>query len=145
MPADATALRSVFMATNGYLLDGDARYKRTPTAVTAKERISVITVHSNGRASQHTFFAQIAERLGHHKITIDMVSSSKQSFSLAVSTDDTAAERADFEEAVAKLAEIGAVTVTRKMSIISVIGHRMRNMVGTAGKRYSTSFQVGTI
>merc|ERR1711939_678895 len=40
-------------------------------------------------------------------------------------------------EALPDLEEFGTTTVMRKMSIISVIGHRMKNMVGIAAEIFS--------
>jgi aspartate kinase len=45
-------------------------------------------------------------------------------------------EGADIMEAAEELGEIGIVSVARHMTIVSVVGHKMRNMVGVAGKAF---------
>ena len=124
--------KSVFMASNGYY--GEAQHRRTPTAVTSKDNITVLNALSNGRCNPSAFLAQISERISRQNITIDLISSSKQQLSLAISTTALEDEAQMTEEIVPKLEEIGIVTVAKDMAIISVIGHKMRNMVGIAGK-----------
>jgi aspartate kinase len=124
--------RSVFMKANGY--HGESQYRRTPTAVTAKDAITVINVRSNGTTKPHAFLGEISQRLGHHGLIIDLISSSQQMVSLAVSTDNSCDFNSSLDEAVSELNEIGIVSVTRHMSIVSVVGHKMRNMVGVAGE-----------
>jgi aspartate kinase len=120
------------MKANGY--HGETQYRRTPTAVTAKDAITVLNVRSNGTTKPHAFLGEISQRLGHHGLIIDLISSSQQMVSLAVSTDNSSDYHSSIDEAVMELNEIGIVTVARHMSIVSVVGHKMRNMVGVAGK-----------
>jgi aspartate kinase len=124
--------RSVFMKANGY--HGETQYRRTPTAVTAKDSITVLNVRSNGSTKPHAFLGEISQRLGHHGLVIDLISSSQQMVSLAVSADNSSDYHSSIDEAVSELNEIGVVSVARHMSIVSVVGHKMRNMVGVAGK-----------
>jgi aspartate kinase len=42
-----------------------------------------------------------------------------------------------FSEARRNLSELGTVSVMSKMSIVSVIGHRMRNVVGISAEIFS--------
>lgn len=124
--------RSNFMVANGY--HGDAQYRRTPTAVTAKDGISVINIRSTSRSSPHAALGRVAEGLKRWGITIDLISSSMHSLSLAVTAKSSPLANGLVEEAARELGELGDVTLTKHMSIISVVGHRMRNMVGTAGE-----------
>ncbi|KAF2809993.1 aspartate kinase [Mytilinidion resinicola] len=114
-----------------------SQYRRTPTAVTAKDSITVFNIRSNGRARPQEFLGQIAQRLGRHDYTIDLISSSQQMLSLAVSSDGSSKSNGNIEETVAELSEIGIVTVARHMSIVSVVGHKMKNMVGISGEVFS--------
>lgn len=119
------------MKVNGY--HGETQYRRSPTAVTVKEAITVINIRSNGSSKPQTFLAQICEKLARHDVAIDLISSSQQMLSIAVCSS-----RGDeVDEAVAELEEVGAVTPMRHMSIISVVGHKMRNMVGIAGEIFN--------
>lgn len=125
--------KSVFMASNGYY--GSTQYRRSPTAVTIKEAITVFNIRSNGRAKPQMFLAQIAERLARHDLTIDLISSSQQMISLAASSSN---DGTGIDEAAVELEEIGVVSLARHMSIVSVVGHKMRNMVGVAGEIFSS-------
>lgn len=120
------------MASHGY--HGEDQQRRTPTAVTTKDAITVLNIHSNGRTKPQAFLGQIAERIGRHEVTIHIISSSKQSISLAVSPDGSDVDRDSIGRAVADLKEIGDVTVMKHMSIVSVVGHKLRNVVGVDGK-----------
>jgi aspartate kinase len=117
------------MAANGY--HGETQYRRTPTAITAKEAITVLNVRSNGRTKPHAFLGEISERIGRHNLTIDLISSSQQMVSLAVSGGTSITS---IDEVVNELDEVGVVTAERHMSIVSVVGHKMRNIVGVAGE-----------
>ncbi|KAF2002490.1 aspartate kinase [Amniculicola lignicola CBS 123094] len=120
--------KASFMAANGYY--GDSQYRRSPTAVTVKEGITVLNVRSNGTSRPHTFLARVGEALEQHDMTIDLISSSQQMLSLAVCPG----KNHDLEKAVEELSELGIVTAVRHMSIVSVVGHKMRNMVGISAE-----------
>lgn len=127
------------MLANGY--HGEGKHRRTPTAVTIKDDIWLINVLSNGVARPKAFFNKITERLNHHEIAVDLISSSNKSISLAICTSISEKEKESLNQAVAELKEIGKVIVTKQMSIVSVVGHRMRNMVGVAGKYHTQCIQ----
>lgn len=136
--SEEPAPQALFMAMNGY--HGTNQSRRTPTAVTAKDGISVINVRATSRHNPHTFFAQISESLGCHGIEIGLISSSMKSLSLAVSPREGSAAKGWGRDlsAIPVLADFGkAVTVRKHMTIISVVGHRMRNMVGTAAEIFN--------
>lgn len=119
------------MTANGYY--GDTNYRRTPTAVTVKDGITVLNIKSNGTLRPQTFLARVGDILERHDITIDLISSSQQMLSLAVfSTKGDQLKDANIE-----LEDLGTVTVARHMSIVSVVGHKMRNMVGISGEVFS--------
>jgi aspartate kinase len=132
---DIETPRSNFMTANGY--HGEGRERRVPTALTTKDSISVINIQSNGTSDSQHFLGQTAAVLGRYDIAIDLISSSTNSLSLAVSTTNITMEDA-IQEAVAELQEFGHASVVRHLSIVSVVGHKMRNMVGVAGEIFST-------
>jgi aspartate kinase len=127
---DARTPRSIFMRTHGY--HGEGQERRVPTALTVKDSVSVITVKSFRSARPHLFLDQISSSLRHHDLSVDLISSSMNSLSLAVSTANPS-QQLSIEEAVADLEQIGTTSVSRNLSIVSVVGHKMRNMVGVAG------------
>jgi len=127
--------RSVFMASHGY--HGRDQAKRLPTALTAKEGITLVNITSNGKLPPQAFLGQIIGTLGRHQLALDLTSSSHQSLSLALSSAGSTNVGDAVCEALPDLEEFGAVGVVPKMSIISVVGHKMRNMVGVAGEIFS--------
>ncbi|KAK4937185.1 Aspartokinase [Elasticomyces elasticus] len=130
------AQRLLLMATNGY--HGDKQAKRAPTAITAKESITLINITSNGRLPPQAFLGQSIDILGRHQVALDLTSSSHRSLSLALSSKTGAAELAEaVSEALPELEEFGTTTVMPKMSIISVVGHKMKNMVGIAAEIFT--------
>ena len=123
--------RAIFMRSNGY--HGEEQYRRTPTAVTTKDSIVIFTIHSTGKSVELDFVGRISTRLAHHGFTINLISGSRKSLSVAVSRQISDVHNELIERTVQDLEEIGIVTVARHMSIVSVVGHKMRNMVGIAG------------
>ncbi|KAI1619141.1 aspartate kinase [Exophiala viscosa] len=128
--------RSILMATNGY--HGDKQAKRAPTAITAKESITLVNITSNGMLPPQAFLGQSIEVLGRHQLAFDLTSSSHRSLSLALSSKTGIADLAKaVSEALPHLEEFGTTSVMPKMSIISVVGHKMKNMVGVAAEIFS--------
>lgn len=124
------------MATNGYY--GDGQKRRTPTAITVKEPITLIHITSNGKLPPQAFLGQIAERLGRDQVTIDLISTGHRSVSLAVPSQEPGSSIGPGEHTLAMLEEMGSTMAQDQMCIISVVGHRMRNMVGVASKQLLT-------
>ena len=65
-----------------------------------------------------------------HDVDIDLISSSQQMLSLAVVSTNPHG----IKEATKALSELGIVAAMPHMSIVSVVGHKMRNMVGVAAE-----------
>lgn len=117
------------MLANGYY--GASQSRRTPTALTTKDSIVLINVQSNRTTKSHGFLAEIFTRLHTLGIVTDLITSSEQSISLAISGLE---QEGNVEEVVRSLGMCGSVVWMAGMSIVSVIGHKMRNKVGIAGK-----------
>ncbi|KAF2710745.1 aspartate kinase [Pleomassaria siparia CBS 279.74] len=117
-----------FMLANGY--HGEAQARRTPTACTTKEGITVLNFKSNGISRPQSFLARVGEILERHNITIDLISSSQQMLSLAVSST----RPQDLKAATKAFSHLGTATAVPHMSIVSVVGHKMKNVVGIAGE-----------
>ncbi|KAJ2631065.1 Aspartokinase [Coemansia sp. RSA 1290] len=122
---------------NGYMLDLSRRH---PTAVTIKDDITVINVHSNRKSVSHGFFARIFSILDKYGITVDLISTSEVHVSMALS--DSVVER-NLQPAIQELSLLGAVDILRNMAILSLVGKQMRNMVGIAGSMFQTLAQSG--
>ncbi|XWW96603.1 hypothetical protein V2A60_004580 [Cordyceps javanica] len=121
------------LATNA---DGLPKPPKRPTAVTIKDNISVINVHSNKRSISHGFFARVFSILDKHSISVDLISTSEVHVSLAIHSASTRIEA--FSSAKQSLEECGDVSVLSDMAILSLVGADMKNMVGVAGKMFST-------
>lgn len=110
---------------------------KRPTAVTVKDKISIINIHSNKRAIAHMFLARVFSILSQERISVDLISTSEVHVSIAVHVANS--EFGNFDRAVERLrAECGEVSVLHDMAILSLVGAEMKNMVGIAGKMFST-------
>ncbi|KAF4509771.1 hypothetical protein G6O67_003909 [Ophiocordyceps sinensis] len=109
---------------------------KRPTAVTIKDHISVINVHSNKRSISHGFFARIFSILDKHSISVDLISTSEVHVSMAIHSGSTQMDA--FAKAKASLTECGDVSVLSHMAILSLVGADMKNMIGVAGRMFST-------
>jgi aspartate kinase len=125
----------------------DRRPKR-PTAVTIKHKILIINVHSNKRSLSHGFFAKIFSTLDKWRLSIDLISTSEVHVSMAlhseaplyngVGEDEYRIINKNLEAAIGELRSYGTVDIIPEMAILSLVGKQMKNMVGIAGKMFST-------
>lgn len=107
---------------------------KRPTAVTIKNQISVINVHSNKRSISHGFFARVFSILDKLQLSVDLISTSEVHVSMAVhSVSDE-----DLQRARKALEDCGEVSILKKMAILSLVGAEMKNMTGIAGRMFST-------
>lgn len=109
---------------------------KRPTAVTIKKDITVINVHSNKRSISHGFFAKVFSILNSHRISVDLISTSEVHVSMAIHAADTSVSH--FEKATTELGEFGDVSILGDMAILSLVGAEMKNMIGIAGRMFST-------
>ncbi|KAK5136085.1 hypothetical protein LTR08_004135 [Meristemomyces frigidus] len=70
-PGGEKTPNAAFMATNGYY--GSNQSRRNPTAVTAKEGISIVIVRATSRSNPQVFLAQIAKMLSYHELEVNDV------------------------------------------------------------------------
>ena len=109
---------------------------KRPTAVTIKDKITVINVHSNKRSISHGFFAKVFSILDKRQLSVDLISTSEVHVSMAIHSPSIPAEQ--MRKAREELEECGEVSILNKMAILSLVGAEMKNMVGIAGKMFST-------
>ncbi|KAI9444102.1 aspartate kinase [Lactarius indigo] len=112
--------------------------QRLPTAVTIKERIVVLNVQSNRKSVSHGFLAGIFGTLDRFGIVVDLISTSEVYVSMAI---EDVLDRKLQARLVRDLEKIGTVSVHRDMAILSMVGKQMRNMVGIAGRMFTTLAQ----
>jgi len=119
-----------FMSANGYYSLSQSR--RIPSAIISKDSIVLINVQSNRESKSHGFLVNVFGTLDKLQAVADLITSSEQSVSLALSSLES-------EDSIRRVCEglsgCGKVEIMREMAIVSVIGHKMRNMVGIAGEK----------
>ncbi|KAI0180001.1 aspartate kinase [Hypoxylon sp. FL1284] len=123
---------SSFMLTNGY--HGTQQERRKPTAVTVKDDILLINVVCNRNTKSQGFLTQVFDRLERNKIPVDLVATSERHVSLAVQSPGDPSTLLKLKE---ELERFGQVAVTTHMSIVTVVGHKMRNMTGVCNETLS--------
>ncbi|KUJ19854.1 aspartate kinase-like protein [Mollisia scopiformis] len=109
---------------------------KRPTAVTIKDKISVINVHSNKRSISHGFFAKVFSILDRKQLSVDLISTSEVHVSMAIHSANLSDET--LAKVKEELEECGEVSILSKMAILSLVGAEMKNMIGIAGRMFST-------
>lgn len=112
--------------------------KKLPTAVTIKENIVVFNIKSNRKSVSHGFLAGIFSTLDKFGVVVDLISTSEVHVSMAI--HDYLPKR-NFERLVRDLKHHGSVDIHRDMTILSLVGKEMKNMVGIAGRMFTTLAQ----
>jgi alanine transaminase len=107
---------------------------RLPTAVTIKDDIIVLNIHSNRKTISHGFLARIFGTLDRAGVVVDLISTSEVHVSMAMQ-DFLNPRRLD--RLVKDLEKIGDITVSRDMAILSLVGRNMRNAIGSASLMFS--------
>ncbi|EGV65117.1 Aspartokinase [Yamadazyma tenuis] len=108
--------------------------RRSATAITAKQDIVVLNIHSNKKTLSHGFLAHIFTTLDKYKLVVDLISTSEVHVSMAllISSD----QEKMLKRALVELRKMGSVDVTRNMTIISLVGKQMVNFIGIAGNMF---------
>lgn len=117
--------------SNSYILQ---HKKKSATAITAKQDIVVINVHSNKKALSHGFLAHIFTTLDKYKLVVDLISTSEVHVSMALQIQQE--QENQLKHALQDLNKLGYVDVTRNMAIISLVGRQMVNFIGIAGNMF---------
>ena len=137
----------LFRTRSDSFLSENQRPKR-PTAVTIKHKIIVINVHSNKRSLSHGFFAKIFSSLDKWRLSVDLISTSEVHVSMALHSDSALVSGGgedekrivdhDLRGAIEELKRYGTVDIIDGMAILSLVGKQMKDMVGCAGRMFST-------
>ncbi|KAI9256920.1 Aspartate/glutamate/uridylate kinase [Sporodiniella umbellata] len=125
------------LADNGYFLDLSRKY---PTAVTIKDHVIVLNVHSNRKSVSHGFFAKIFSTLDRYGVIVDLISTSEVHVSMALGEDNL---DKDLDRVIQDLRQLGRVDVIKNLAILSLVGKQMKNMVGIAGMMFTTLASAG--
>lgn len=137
-----------FIRSRSSLILGEQKKPKRPTAVTIKHKILVINIHSNRRSLSHGFYFKIFSILHKWRMSVDLISTSEVHVSMALHSeaplydgggdDEYHIIDQDFRGALEELNDYGKVDVNPEMAILSLVGKDMKNMVGIAGKMFST-------
>ncbi|KAJ7793425.1 aspartate kinase [Mycena olivaceomarginata] len=114
------------------------QHPRHPTAVTIKERIVVLNINSNRKSVSHGFLAGIFGTLDRFGVVVDLISTSEVHVSMAI---EDALNKKIFERLLRELQKSGTVSVHHDMAILSLVGKHMCNMIGIAGRMFTTLAQ----
>ncbi|KAL4258811.1 Aspartate kinase [Pleurotus pulmonarius] len=138
--ADALDAMSITLSgTRSLSVSSDERpQQRLPTAVTIKEHIVILNVNSNRKSVSHGFLAGIFSTLDRFGVVVDLISTSEVHVSMAI---EDGLARKILDRLVNDLQKSGTVSVHRDMAILSLVGKQMRNMVGIAGRMFTTLAQ----
>lgn len=122
---------------------------KRPTAVTVKQQITVVNVHSNRKVDSPSFLAQICTILAQNSLAVDLFEKNECHVSLAVHSKSSLLsaspggenkyqiENTDLINAVRELEEYGVVDVVHGMAILSLIGTGLKRSIGIAGKLFT--------
>ncbi|CEG68391.1 Putative Aspartokinase [Rhizopus microsporus] len=125
------------LAENGYSIDLSRKY---PTAVTIKDHVIVLNIHSNRKSVSHGFFAKIFSTLDRYGVIVDLISTSEVHVSMALGEENL---DKDLDRVIKDLREFGRVDVIKDLAILSLVGKQMKNLVGIAGMMFSTLASAG--
>lgn len=107
----------------------DPARARLPTAVTIKDKIIVINIHSNRKTISHGFLARIFGTLDRAGVVVDLISTSEVHVSMAL---QELGNTRRLDRLVRDLEKIGEITISEDMAILSLVGRNMRNAIGSA-------------
>ncbi|KAJ0159324.1 putative aspartokinase [Colletotrichum tanaceti] len=132
-PRSATLPTIDFMLGNGYYHgERQERERRRPTAVTAKDDVVLVDVACDRNTKSQGFLSGVFDRLEDAGLKADLVTTSERSLSLACQVAEGGPSR--HQRLRAELEKFGKVIITENMSIVTVVGHKMRNVVGVSAE-----------
>lgn len=105
---------------------------QTVKAIAHKTGVTTIQVTSTRMLGAYGFLRALFDVFAEHKTAVDVVTTSEVSVSLSL--DDTTS----LAEIVAKLEELGTVSVEKKRAILCVVGEGLRTTPGIAARIFST-------
>ncbi|KAI1743502.1 aspartate kinase [Xylaria scruposa] len=108
--------------------------RRRPTAVTVKDDILVINVICNRNTKSGGLLIQVFERLERNNIQVDLIATSERNVSLAVHSPGNSSAVLRLKE---ELESFGQVAIVKDMSIVTIVGHKMRSQIGVANETLS--------
>lgn len=113
--------------------------KKLPTAVTIKEHISILNVHSNRKSVSHGFFAGIFGTLDRFGVVVDLISTSEVHVSMAI--EDGLGKRM-LDRLIKELEKSGTVSaiLLSHYSVFIIIVNQNCSNLGLGSPRHGHSF-----
>ncbi|KAI0867708.1 aspartate kinase [Hypoxylon argillaceum] len=108
--------------------------RRKPTAVTVKDDVLLINVVCNRNTKSGGLLIQVFDRLERNNIAVDLVATSERNVSLAVYSPGNSSAVLRLKE---ELESFGQVAIVNNMSIVTIVGHKMRSQIGVANETLS--------
>ena len=90
-------------------------------AISFLKNITLIRICSSRMLGQYGFLAKIFEIFSHHKISIDVVTTSEVSVSLSINTKDLK------PELIEDLQKYGKVQTEKNLALICIVGNKLKN------------------
>ena len=123
---------------------------KRPTAVTVKQQITVVNVHSYRKVESPEFLAEICRILARWSLAVNLFELNECHVSLAVHSktpfiqgaeaedpENLETQHQDLQNAIQELKEYGSVDVVYNMAILSLIGLQLKRSIGIAGKMFT--------
>jgi len=107
------------------------RRRARVTSIASKHGIHLVSIVSGRMLGQSGFMAKVFDAFKEHDVAVDLIATSE--VSVTVSVDDTSGLRA----VVKDLEAFSSVTVREGASLIAVIGERMNQASGLAGRVFA--------
>lgn len=108
--------------------------RRRPTAVTVKDDILLVNVICNRNTKSGGLLIQVFERLERNNIPVDLIATSERNVSFAVHSPGNSSAVLRLKE---ELRSFGQVAIAKNMSIVTIVGHKMRSQIGVANETLS--------
>ncbi|KAI1313552.1 aspartate kinase [Xylaria venustula] len=108
--------------------------RRRPTAVTVKDDILLINVVCNRNTKSGGLLIKVIDRLERNNIPVDLIATSERNVSLAVHSPGNSSAVLRLKE---ELERFGQVAIAKNMSIVTIVGHKMRSQIGVANDTLS--------
>ncbi|KAI9227370.1 MAG: Aspartate/glutamate/uridylate kinase [Piptocephalis tieghemiana] len=117
-------------------------HPRKPTAITTKDGVIVLTIHSNRRVGKHAFYARVFRTLDRHGMAVDMLATSEVDLSMVIGAPEHGDPRS-LDRLYHDLSSHGEVKIERDMTIVSLVGRQQRHTVGTAATMFRVLAEAG--
>jgi len=102
------------------------------TAVLIKKDVLIYNIHCRKGLVAHGTMKKIFETFNKFGVQLDLVATSQMNLSIALSNN---VEKLEF--ITAELKNVGKVSIRPHMAILSVVGRRLKNQIGFAGKLFT--------